>query len=107
MYPKCTVARVYGDVQKVGVPFDIQLKKVAFYVPVQANHKLQKHIRRFCRETKKQRADHRMLYIVGVGGRMLGLAGTYKLCNAKRSCSVFKSLYRTNVYVELHELGHR
>ncbi|RUS79014.1 hypothetical protein EGW08_013225, partial [Elysia chlorotica] len=62
------VARVYGEVQNVGVPFDIQLKRIevwwqnpAFYIPVQRDQSMGQHLNVFCDNTRTQPADHRML----------------------------------------------
>ncbi|GFO46075.1 Zinc metalloproteinase/disintegrin [Plakobranchus ocellatus] len=107
-----TIARVYGDKKKVGLKFVIQLKHVevwwsnpAFYRSVQADPNLNKHLNVFCSKTTGNKADHRMLYTVGVGGGTMGLAWIGGVCNPIRACSIVKSK-TSNVRVELHEFGH-
>ncbi|GFN76948.1 Zinc metalloproteinase/disintegrin [Plakobranchus ocellatus] len=107
------IAKVFGNEKKVGVRFYIHLKKVEvwwrnpdFYRPVQQNQNMGKHLSVFCNNTKRDNADHRMLYTHGVGGRVAGMAWVGQICQARHSCSVVRSKKRGSVSTELHELGH-
>lgn len=107
------IRKVYGNQQKIGFPFTLQLKKVeiwrkdpSYYSRLGTKSKTIDYLRVFCQRTdNKPDYDHKMLYTQGIGESHLGMAYLNGICRSDIKCSLVKAKEQ-EVKIELHEFGH-
>lgn len=107
------IRQVYGNANKIGVPFALLLKKVEvwwnnpnFYRKLNSKHDTSDFLRSFCKNTANSpNYDHKMLYTKETGGHHLGMAYLNGICRTNIKCSLVKA-FKDEVKIELHEFGH-